>query len=67
MNIAIVRAFIALRQVAIQYKELAEKLTSLESSNHKKITEVYQALNFLINKKQQEKDFSKRQGIGFKR
>jgi len=37
MNIAIERAFIALRQVAMQYKELAEKLASLESSNHKKL------------------------------
>ncbi len=42
MNIAIVRAFIALSQVAMQYKELAEKLASLESSDHKKFTEIYQ-------------------------
>jgi hypothetical protein len=46
---------------------LAEKLASLESSNPKKFTEIYQSLNFLINKKQQEEDFNKRQRIGFKR
>ncbi len=64
-NIAIVRAFIALRQVALQYKELAEKLAQLESTNHKPFRDIYQALNYLIDKKQKEEDFSKRQRIGF--
>ncbi len=66
-NIAIVRAFIALRQVAHQYKELAEKLAQLENSNSKQFKEIYQALNYLIDKKQKEEDFSKRERIGFKR
>lgn len=66
-NIAIVRAFIALRQVALQYKELAEKLAQLENSNNKQFKEIYQALNYLIDKKQKEEDFSKRERIGFKR
>ena len=65
MNIIVVRAFIALRQVANQYKELAKKLTQLESANSKQFKEIYQALNFLIDKKQKEEDFSKRQRIGF--
>jgi len=66
-NIAIVRAFIALRQVALQYKELADKLSHLENTNNKQFKEIYQALNFLIDKKQKEEDFSKRQRIGFTR
>ena len=66
-NIAIVRAFIALRQGALQYKELAEKLAQLESTNNKQFKDIYQALNYLIDKKQKEEDFSKRQRIGFKR
>lgn len=66
-NIAIVRAFIALRQVALQYKELAEKLAELESTNNKQFKDIYQALNYLIDKKQKEEDFSKRQRIGFTR
>lgn len=65
INIIIVRAFIALRQVAVQYKELAEKLAVLENSNNKQFKEIYQALNFLIDKKQKEEDFHKRQRIGF--
>lgn len=66
-NIAIVRAFIALRQVALQYKELAEKLAQLESTNNKQFKDIYQALNYLIDKKQKEEDFGKRQRIGFTR
>lgn len=66
-NIHIVRAFIALRHMALQYKELAEKLSQLEASNKKQFREIYTALNFLIAKKQKEEDFSKRQRIGFNR
>ncbi len=66
-NIAIVRAFIALRQVALQYKELAEKLAQLESTNNKQFKDIYHALNYLIDKKQKEDDFNKRQRIGFTR
>ncbi len=65
MNITIVRAFIALRQIAMQYKELAEKLAQLENSNHQQFKEIYQALNYLIEQKQQEDTFQKRQRIGF--
>jgi hypothetical protein len=67
MNIAIVRAFIALRQIADQYKELAEKLAELETSNNKQFREIYQALNYLIDKKQKKEDFNKRERIGFRK
>lgn len=65
MSILVVRAFIALRYLSKQYEELAERLSKLEGSNKKHFLEIYQALNFLIEKKQQEEDFSKRQRIGF--
>jgi hypothetical protein len=65
INIMIVRAFIALRQVALQYKELADKLATLENTHNKQFHEIYQALNFLIDKKQKEEDFHQRQRIGF--
>lgn len=64
-NLLIVRAFIAIRQVSIQYKELAEKLAGLETTNNKQFREIYQALNYLIDQKQQEELFSKRERIGF--
>ncbi len=44
-NIHIVRAFIALRHLAMQYKELAEKLAKLENSNNRQFREIYEALN----------------------
>lgn len=66
MNIAIVRAFIVLRHVAQQYKELSEKLARLENSNNKQFKDIYQALNYLVDKKQNEEDFNKRELIGFK-
>jgi hypothetical protein len=67
INLAIVRAFIALRQMAHQYKELVEKPAEIEQSSNKKFKDIYQALQFLLNKKQQEVDFSKRERIGFRK
>lgn len=67
MNIAVVRAFIALRETALQYKELNKKLAEIERSTHKHFKDIYQALNYLLNKKQKEEDFSKRERIGFKK
>lgn len=65
INIMVVRAFIALRQVALQYKELAEKLAALENTNNQQFNEIYQALHFLIDQKLKEEDFHQRQRIGF--
>jgi hypothetical protein len=66
MSIFIVRAFIALRHLARQYEELEEKLNRLEATNKKQFKEIYQVLNLLVEKKQQEEDFEKRRRIGFK-
>ena len=67
MNIAVVRAFIALRETALQYKELNKKLAEIEQSTQKHFKDIYQALNYLLDKKQKEEDFSKRERIGFKK
>jgi hypothetical protein len=66
-NIIIVRAFIALRHIAIQYKELADKLAQLENTNSEQFKEIYEALNYLVDKKQKENDFEKRERIGFRK
>jgi hypothetical protein len=65
LNILIVRAFIALRHIAVRYKELADKLAQLESSNNDQFKEIYEALNYLVDKKQNEDNFNNRQMIGF--
>lgn len=65
MNIAILRAFISLRQLTQQYKELAGKLAELEQQTSKQFGDLYEALNFLVDKKKKEEDFAARERIGF--
>lgn len=64
-NIFIVRAFIALRQIGRQFEELSDKLAKLENSNKEQFGDIYKALNFLVEQKQQEQDFKDRTRIGF--
>ena len=49
-SIAIVRAFIALKQYALQYKDLGEKLSLLETKYNKQFKDVYEAINYLLKK-----------------
>ena len=66
MNIQIVRAFIALRNWALNYKELADKIAQLENDNDKKFADIYEALNYLISEKEIETNQKERNKIGFK-
>jgi hypothetical protein len=66
MNIFIVEAFIALKEFAINYKELAEKLNEIESRYDKRFNDVYDAINFLLQKDNQETSQKQRTRIGFK-
>ena len=67
VNISIIRAFIALREFALNFKELAEKMMELEKKYNKQFKDVYDALDYLIQEKQNEIDFDKRTRIGFKK
>ena|ERR1035437_3680876 len=66
MNIAIVEAFIALKEFAITYKDLAEKLNELENKYDKQFNDVYDAINFLLQKDIQETTQKQRKQIGYK-
>jgi len=69
MNIAIVRAFIALRQFTINHKELAQEIKNLsgEVDNHStQLTQIYDALENLLDEKVLEKKWDERELIGFK-
>ncbi len=46
-SIAIVRAFIALKQFALNYKEISDKLKELETKYNKQFKDVYEAINYL--------------------
>jgi phage regulator Rha-like protein len=67
MNIAIVRAFIAMRSMAMHYKELAEKIMAMEQLYDKQFSDIYEALRYLSSEKEPEKDWASRERIGFKK
>ncbi|MFZ4706494.1 MAG: ORF6N domain-containing protein [Bacteroidales bacterium] len=65
-SISIVRAFIALKQFIVNYSELAGKLKELESKYDKQFKDVYEALNYLLQKDKQDSEQKERKRIGFK-
>ena len=62
VNIAIMRAFVMIRQYALTYKELTKKLKEIEG----RFTDVYQAINYLLNKDKMQIEQQQRKRIGFK-
>lgn len=65
VNIAIIRAFVLLRQYALSHKDLTEKLVELEKKFDMKFNDVYEAINYLINKDKMEEDKKNRKKIGY--
>ena len=61
VNIAIMRAFVMVRQYALTYKDLTERLREIES----KFSDVYEAINYLLNKDRLETEQRQRKRIGF--
>lgn len=53
-NIAIMRAFVLMRQMIIGYEELLRRIEELETSTDAQFSELYQALTELLSKKQLE-------------
>jgi len=66
MNIAIVEAFIALKDFAITYKELSDTLNVLESRYKEQFKDIYEAIRYLLQKDRQETEQRQRNRIGFK-
>ena len=73
MNIAIVRAFIALRKFVIQYKDILEQLDGLREkigSHDAQLNQIYEALENMLDKKAGEENkvesWNNRKRIGFK-
>ena len=50
VNISIMRAFVALRQMITGYQELLKRIEELEESTDAQFSEVYQALTQLLSK-----------------
>ena len=59
-NIAIMRTFVAIRKLALNYQGLVKRIEDIEKTNEVKFVSIFQALKFLM------KPENKRQPIGFK-
>ena len=66
ISVRVVRAFVAIRQHALNYDTLAHALAELEQSTNQRFGEVGQLLDALLEQKQQQEDFANRKRIGFK-
>ena len=66
VNIAIMRAFVFVRQYALTHKDLTDKIKELESIYDKQFADVYEAINYLMQKDLQQTDQRERKRIGFK-
>ncbi|MFN8143563.1 MAG: hypothetical protein U0073_04010 [Bacteroidia bacterium] len=58
MNIEIVRSFIQLRKSAIQHSDLNDKIQKMERHYNRKFADTEQALDFLIQEKSKEQEYS---------
>jgi len=65
VNISIMRAFVQLRQFALTHNELAKQFKQLETRFNKEFADVYKALQYLLKKDKQDKEFKERKRIGF--
>ncbi len=66
VNIQIVRAFVFIRKYALSHKDLTEKLNEMENNYKRQFHDVYEALNYLLNKDKQQAEQKQPKRIGFK-
>jgi hypothetical protein len=67
MNIAIMRAFVMMRQWSLTYQELAERLEELERSHGQRFDGIEQVLNYFIQKDKQSAQQNQRKQVGYKK
>jgi hypothetical protein len=65
VNISIVRAFILIRQMALENSEILEKLGMMENKYDRQFSDVYEALNFLLTKDKLQTNQKERRKIGY--
>jgi len=65
VNIQIVRAFVFLRQYALNHEDLNDKLKLLESTFNQRFNDIDDAINYLLKKDKIKVDQSNRKKIGF--
>ena len=67
INISIMRAFVMMRQWALNHQELGARLDALEQQYGQKFSDIEQVLNFLIQKDKKTLTQQQRERIGFKK
>ena len=67
VNIAVIRAFVVLRQHLADYKDLKENIATLENQMNLNFKDINQALHYLLNKDEQQISQYERKQIGFKK
>ena len=60
------RTFVMMRKLALSQKEISEKLSKLEEKYDKQFNNVYEALNYLLEKEVKQKSQAERPKIGYK-
>ena len=63
VNIYIMRSFVLMRQFSITYEELGKRISALEVN----YSDVYEALNFLMEKDKKSKTLIERTQLGYKK
>jgi len=70
MNIAIVRAFIAMKKFALHYKELANQVVEIRQrigEHDVQLNQIYDAIENLLDETIENKKWDERERIGFKK
>jgi hypothetical protein len=66
VNIAIMRAFVLIRQWALNYQELAERIDELKKLHGQRFDDIEQVLKYLIQKEKQHTQQTVRKQVGIK-
>jgi len=66
-SIQIMRAFVMMRQWAMNYQELAERLDELEKLHGQRFDDIEQVLKYLIQKDNQNAQQTQRKQVGYKK
>ena len=66
-SIAIMRAFVMIRQWALTYQELSDKLSDLEKLHNQKFNDIDQVLKYLLQKDHSKTQQAQREQLGYKK
>ena len=67
VNIAIMRAFVMMRQFALSHTELTNQLRELEQRYDRQFSDIFEAIGYLMAGDNSTKENKERKAIGFKR